>query len=131
MANIRGLAEGERRRVFLKTTDAKFAGVIVCAAGSRTDQATLQPTATLCGRLLDAAGKPLTDSRFRFSRRRGRAPGVYFGASGTANDPGRKMERDKAIDNPLGDKLVMSTARRSQTTRAGSPGRAHRRSRVD
>jgi len=44
---IRGLAEGERRRVFSEKRPREVRGVIVLSRRrSRTDQATLQPTAT-------------------------------------------------------------------------------------
>jgi protocatechuate 3,4-dioxygenase beta subunit len=81
---IRAFAEGERRRLFLQSTDDKFAGVIVLT-GKETDavKVQLQPTGVITGRLVDADGKPLAGRSFQIVYDDGDGrPGVYFGGGG-------------------------------------------------
>ncbi|MCI0686574.1 MAG: hypothetical protein L0Y54_04970 [Sporichthyaceae bacterium] len=61
-----GLAEGERRRLFLQTQDAQFAAALT-VDGSAADPVAvkLQPTGTITGRLLDKDGKPLKGVAFK------------------------------------------------------------------
>jgi RNA polymerase sigma factor (sigma-70 family) len=78
---IRALADGERRRVYLKSTDKKFA-CLVALRGGETGPITarLRPTGAVVGRLVDAEGKPLAGQAFQvvYDDGPGR-PGVYFG----------------------------------------------------
>ena len=106
---IRALAEGERRRIFLQTTDEKFAGMIVLRAGeSGPVKVQLRPTATLTGRQLDAAGKPLAGQTFQvlYDDGPGR-PGVYFGGGGFRhrNRTPAEMQRQERISGFIGDKM--------------------------
>ena len=81
---ILALAEGEQRRVFLQTTDEKYAGVLVLS-GQETEPITvrLQPTGVISGRLLDAAGQPLAGRAFQILYEDGpRLFGVFFSREG-------------------------------------------------
>jgi hypothetical protein len=78
---IRALADGERRRVYLKSTDKKFACLVALRGGEAGPiTARLQPTGAVVGRLVDAEGKPLAGQAFQvvYDDGPGR-PGVYFG----------------------------------------------------
>jgi RNA polymerase sigma factor (sigma-70 family) len=81
---IRMLAEGERRRIFLQSTDKKFASVLVLS-GQETETVTarLQPTGVITGRLVDANGKAFAGQSFQIAYDAGPdRPGVYFDREG-------------------------------------------------
>jgi len=82
--SIRALAEGERRRLFLQSTDDKLASVMVLS-GKETDgvKVQLKATGVITGRLVDGDGKPLAGRSFQIVYDDGDGrPGVYFGAGG-------------------------------------------------
>ncbi len=81
---IRALSVGEQRRLFLQSTDEKFAAVVILT-GKETEavKAQLQPAGVITGRLVDADGKPLAGRSFQVAYDDGAGrPGVYFGGSG-------------------------------------------------
>jgi RNA polymerase sigma factor (sigma-70 family) len=105
---IRALAERERRRVFLQTTDGKYAGVVVLR-GDETEPLTakLQPTGTITGRVVDTDGKPLTGLSFQVAYDDGPGrTGVYFGGGGFRYrfPTPAESNRQQRIDGFFGDK---------------------------
>jgi hypothetical protein len=106
---IRALAEGERRRVYLQTTDDKFAGVVVLR-GDETEPVTakLQPTGTVTGRVLGADGKPLAGVSFQVAYDDGSGrPGVYFSPGGFRHRFSTPAEsnRQQRVSGIFGEKL--------------------------
>jgi protocatechuate 3,4-dioxygenase beta subunit len=74
-----GLADGEVRRLFLSTSDEKFAAVaVVRGKESGPVQVKLKPTSVLTGRVVDKDGKPIVGVWFRIYFEDGSdRPGVF------------------------------------------------------
>jgi protocatechuate 3,4-dioxygenase beta subunit len=106
---VRALAEGERRRVYLQTTDDKFACVVVLGGGeTEAVTAKLQPAGTVTGRVVDADGKPLAGLSFQVVYDDGPGgTGVYFGGGGFRHRLPNAAEsrRRQRISSIFGDKL--------------------------
>jgi RNA polymerase sigma factor (sigma-70 family) len=109
---VRGLAEGEARRLFLGTQDGKLAAMTL-VDGSQASPVTvkLQTTGIVTGRLLDKTGKPLVGVAFKgfFDDGPGR-PGVMYHAGFADRIPTQvELERSQRLTGYRGDKMGRGT----------------------